>query len=86
MRNFILNFVASVIIGAIAFVGAGAIGILIGFFISAFTTVDVFMNALIFGLYSFIAMSTMALFISMSGFKVTRQRMTEEEYKKYFDE
>lgn len=86
MRNFILNFVASVIIGAIAFVGAGAIGILIGFFISAFTTVDVFMNALIFGLYSFIAMSTMALFISMSGFRVTKERMSEEEYKKYFDE
>ena len=86
MRNFILNFVASVIIGAIAFVGAGAIGILIGFFISAFTTVDVFMNALIFGLYSFIAMTIVALLISMSGFKVTKQRMTEEEYKKYFDE
>ena len=86
MRNFILNFVASVIIGAIAFVGAGAIGILIGLFISAFTTVDVFTNALTFGLYSFIAMTIVALLISMSGFKVTKQRMAEEEYKKYFDE
>lgn len=86
MRNFILKFVASVVVGAIAFVGAVVAGILIGLFISAFTTVDVFTNALTFGLYSFIAMTIVALLISMSGFKATKQRMTEEEYKKYFDE
>lgn len=86
MKNYILKFVASVIIGAMSFVVAVVTGILIGFFISAFTTVDVFTNALTFGLYSFIAMTIVALLISMSGFKVTKQGMTEEEYKKYFDE